>query len=448
MSVSIGKASLDKGDETAAVAVDLVTMRNSPRAKGKPDTNFQEIFDGEGGNHGQTTEQSEVSRDAMVPLEDTSTPYLERTHVKHEDQEAPRAETTFPTSIIHASDKQTEPKILVQTDGSNTLSAQSVAQSNMPASSKENAVKHPIAPHDFGWVTQGVEPSPATQFAPPPTSGRDASVQTKNAVPVNAIPMQGTKQMVPDTEAQALLGQQSILKQSKPSLNEPTPQQNSGPEKAKVAPPDIQTSGKTLEITGRPASNQTPTITASRPTNRTPQTSTKAVIDIQTKSQLQSIDPIAFSPADTTASTAMPHGADTVRSTIPAHIARQLAEIVQHMPSRPVEITLSPEELGRVRLSVTPGENSIVVNILAERGETLDLLRRHIDQLTQEFENLGYDDIGFSFTQTGAERSDDQSEKPADHDTQSNPTDLSLDASDSTHIHLTTSASSGLDLRL
>ena len=85
------------------------------------------------------------------------------------------------------------------------------------------------------------------------------------------------------------------------------------------------------------------------------------------------------------------------RGHLPPQIAAQIADVVRQMPNRPVDIALSPDELGSVRLSVATSEAGIMVHVLAERPETLDLLRRHINQLGQEFRDLGFADISFSF---------------------------------------------------
>ncbi|MGQ3487772.1 flagellar hook-length control protein FliK [Roseovarius pacificus] len=86
---------------------------------------------------------------------------------------------------------------------------------------------------------------------------------------------------------------------------------------------------------------------------------------------------------------------------LPRHVAAQLAEAVQRGagPERAVELTLNPAELGRVRISMAPGDGMIVVTVLAERGETLDLMRRHADILAQEFHDLGYETAEFTFGQ-------------------------------------------------
>lgn len=89
------------------------------------------------------------------------------------------------------------------------------------------------------------------------------------------------------------------------------------------------------------------------------------------------------------------------RSDLPRHVAAQLAEAVHRSGSgdRPIEVTLNPAELGRVRISMAPGDSTIIVTVLAERGETLDLMRRHADQLAQDFHDLGYGSTEFAFGQ-------------------------------------------------
>jgi len=77
----------------------------------------------------------------------------------------------------------------------------------------------------------------------------------------------------------------------------------------------------------------------------------------------------------------------------------QLAEAAARFPDRPVELTLSPEELGRVRLTLSTTDAGLVLAVSAERPETLDLMRRNIDQLARDFREIGFSDLSFSFTQ-------------------------------------------------
>ncbi len=81
--------------------------------------------------------------------------------------------------------------------------------------------------------------------------------------------------------------------------------------------------------------------------------------------------------------------------------AAQLAGALAAAPGGRAEILLDPEELGRVRLTLVTSPEGVSVAVLAERPETLDLLRRGADGLAEEFRALGFRDIGFSFGQAG-----------------------------------------------
>lgn len=79
--------------------------------------------------------------------------------------------------------------------------------------------------------------------------------------------------------------------------------------------------------------------------------------------------------------------------------ALQIAAAAGNLPDGGVEITLSPEELGRVRLTMSGAEGAMTITIQAERGETLDLLRRNIELLAQELRDMGFGTLSFSFGQ-------------------------------------------------
>lgn len=61
------------------------------------------------------------------------------------------------------------------------------------------------------------------------------------------------------------------------------------------------------------------------------------------------------------------------------------------------EISLSPEELGRLRLQLIPDGDRIQVILSAERPETLDLLRRNIEQLAADLRQMGFSSSAFGF---------------------------------------------------
>ena len=88
----------------------------------------------------------------------------------------------------------------------------------------------------------------------------------------------------------------------------------------------------------------------------------------------------------------------------PQQVVRQIAIAIQNRTSGSFEISLSPAELGSVRISLTTAETGMIVNIQAERQETLDLLRRNTDMLAEDFRDLGYDSTTFSFDGSDGQR--------------------------------------------
>ena len=83
----------------------------------------------------------------------------------------------------------------------------------------------------------------------------------------------------------------------------------------------------------------------------------------------------------------------------PAPVAAMhaIAKAASALQNRPVELTLHPRELGRVRLTLQAVDGSMAVAIAVERPETLDLLRRHIDQLANQLRDIGYQNLTFEF---------------------------------------------------
>lgn len=80
-----------------------------------------------------------------------------------------------------------------------------------------------------------------------------------------------------------------------------------------------------------------------------------------------------------------------------APAAAQIAAAVSALGNGRTEIVLAPVELGRVTVTLAMQDGTMSVAIVAERDETTDLIRRNLDQLMQEFRELGYDDVSFRF---------------------------------------------------
>ena len=102
------------------------------------------------------------------------------------------------------------------------------------------------------------------------------------------------------------------------------------------------------------------------------------------------------------ASVPVHHGAGT--TFVPAPLAATLSDLLLRRTDGPVELTLSPEELGRVRLSLSPDRDGLHVTVHVERGDTLDLLRRNSDLLLQEIRAQGFSGATFSFSGWAGDR--------------------------------------------
>jgi hypothetical protein len=95
-------------------------------------------------------------------------------------------------------------------------------------------------------------------------------------------------------------------------------------------------------------------------------------------------------------------------STLPAAAVPHLAlGIVAHLQQRAdgkTEIALSPAELGSVRLRLETDARDpdrIIVHLAFDRPETMDLFRRHADQLTEAMRAAGYSEARLDFGQHG-----------------------------------------------
>ncbi len=80
-----------------------------------------------------------------------------------------------------------------------------------------------------------------------------------------------------------------------------------------------------------------------------------------------------------------------------AAVQAQITAALTNTASTNFEIRLAPEELGKVRIILQPSDAGLQVSILAERPETLELLRRFSADLLQELSELGYSELNLQF---------------------------------------------------
>ena len=65
----------------------------------------------------------------------------------------------------------------------------------------------------------------------------------------------------------------------------------------------------------------------------------------------------------------------------------------------PLELALSPEELGRLTISIAQDGDFVRVNVSADRPDTLDLMRRHAGELIADLKQSGFSGATLSFGQ-------------------------------------------------
>jgi len=115
------------------------------------------------------------------------------------------------------------------------------------------------------------------------------------------------------------------------------------------------------------------------------------------------LGPIAFSPSGQPAFAATPAaGAPPVGAV--AHLAAGVVATLQRRSDGQTEIALSPDELGSVRLRLEPDAQDpdrMIVHLVFERPETMDLFRRHADQLSEAILAAGYAEARLDFGQHG-----------------------------------------------
>lgn len=93
----------------------------------------------------------------------------------------------------------------------------------------------------------------------------------------------------------------------------------------------------------------------------------------------------------------------------PANLHNQLLAHVASATDRQVELALTPDDLGHVKFQIRHQGDSVTVMLTAERDDTLDMLKRHGDELTREFRDAGFAGATLDFGRWGQQQ---QSKQP------------------------------------
>ena len=85
--------------------------------------------------------------------------------------------------------------------------------------------------------------------------------------------------------------------------------------------------------------------------------------------------------------------------TTPPPISVQIAQAIAAADGPQIEVKLSPEELGSVRIVMATREAGMHVTIYADRAETLELLKRDEQSFSADLNSMGFSQSGMSFEQ-------------------------------------------------
>lgn len=153
------------------------------------------------------------------------------------------------------------------------------------------------------------------------------------------------------------------------------------------------------------------------------------VLDLGGKLNLSSQEPIGNGrglSAESSALPRMPTAGGQLQ--LVHHAGTQISTAVATGGGREVDIRLDPEELGRVRIVLSSKDGGMNVLIIADRPETLDLMRRNYEQLEASFSDVGYENTSFSFEQGDSDNNDQgrPSDENLDSDSTSELTEVAL----------------------
>ena len=109
-----------------------------------------------------------------------------------------------------------------------------------------------------------------------------------------------------------------------------------------------------------------------------------------------------------------------------------------------VDVSLTPEDLGRLNIKLEQTVNGPQVTLSAERHDTQELMRRHIEMLQIHMKSLGFENLSFAFAK---DHQNPTSENPPFHQTDEPVEHAKDNAPDTITLRLNTS-SAGLDIRI
>jgi hypothetical protein len=126
-----------------------------------------------------------------------------------------------------------------------------------------------------------------------------------------------------------------------------------------------------------------------------------------------------FAPTGFSASVSLPPATHSPSiPSIPVPVSAILEQIKTHAPpgkQSSIELTLTPDDLGKIRLVIATDGEKVRVIVHADRPETLDLIRRNTDSFSADLRQAGYSNASFSFGGSHDRQSAQQDQKGTNH---------------------------------
>jgi len=96
---------------------------------------------------------------------------------------------------------------------------------------------------------------------------------------------------------------------------------------------------------------------------------------------------------------------------VASQITTQLPQLLTKAEKQVVELRLDPPELGRVTIHLSTHDTQVTAHVVAERVDTIDLMRRHAELLSDTLANAGFSQADLSFQQGHEQSAEDEHEK-------------------------------------
>lgn len=306
-------------------------------------------------------------------------------------------------------DQATSAQILpVQTQPVQTIPAQTLLAQTKPDRIPEDQTrdtpqspvpehKPSISPAESAWQTRLQVAVPFGSLPKPNISADrmrvDARASQTDSPKVDS-PAPATAAPAPDS-----ICLKTLVPPNPPANLAPIPQAADSPNlripKADIAPAQQPAAPASAQLS--PAMTPKPTADAAvtpHPPAALPDQTTLQPVSDQTPPQANPILPQPIPPHQTGQTQSLP---PSLATAVPA----QLLHHTTAAKTGGVDVLLQPEELGHVKFQIQQHGETVRILLSAERPETLDLLRRHSDQLLQEFRQSGFSQASLNFSQWG-----------------------------------------------